>query len=820
MKRSPELRKRRAGASLHGGVCGFTFICVVLLFVSARQWRAHTNDLGAALDRASAAKLRLDIEHATQSLFREQLRQAQQPQPPQQQQQPPPQQQQPPQPQQTQQTTRRGAPLSKPWWHVAADCSAYDVACPTNRRGRYAPYPLESLPTDVGILPVLVDAAAFSAKAGSWTDDSVAKEDASRARLRNALASKQTAPLSTWWRAVTASDAAAISAAQRPQRASYMLNASAPWESRIRAVLPAAESYDRSTFIKGCVAWTMTNKAYGEAMLHEVVDMASTTAGFEDRFFVVALDLETLRAAAAAGFRAVSAPDDVSRTAKNGNERLRHAVQHSKYFVSLWLVRNHVDFFFFEMDVWFVRPAQDIVDALARSPIVQDRVLRIAESTWPHRYERGVVGPLQMIVAAAQNRPTAANIGVFAAVASDATREFFEAWLAEALTRPSAHDQLLFHHLLTYSRMTADGKVAEGKPRLQTPKKPVFHAFIPVFIGACSILPIPNEKTVFVHTLGNTPLKAQHGKMVHAKELAVWHGMGSPSVGGSPLATYYGAGAHSGTRYVALDGPLGGSISLCDETGYHNVRFVKAKVALLVLVAAMTDRVVILPKVVIDYHAYFLWTLLDVESLVPLTIGWRETNFVANRRSWHNRTHPWRSVAALNLEREVVGIYRQDEAGAEAMEWFKLRRDKRSPSWQSTHLDELSAALNVAGDAEVLLVNAAFISGEFVAALANCATFAEMRGPQCKGRGMPSLLAAVYYKLKWCVLTFGLQTGRRLSDRIVGSALRDCARCGKDVNLKRHVSETFQGFDCFGVGDSAGPHQQALDQVALHRLGQ
>ena len=75
--------------------------------------------------------------------------------------------------------------------------------------------------------------------------------------------------------------------------------------------------------------------------------------------------------------------------------------------------------------------------------------------------------------------------------------------------------------------------------------------------------------------------------MTHAKELGLWHGRASPKKGGT---TYYGPGAHAGTKYIALDAQFGGAISLCDLTGYHNARFVKAKVTILALAAAMTGE--------------------------------------------------------------------------------------------------------------------------------------------------------------------------------------------------------------------------------------
>ncbi|KAJ1449383.1 hypothetical protein M885DRAFT_597661 [Pelagophyceae sp. CCMP2097] len=784
MLRTQEPRKRRTAAPLGGyfaGVC----ISFAYLVVSVRQWQRHQVDLDAALQRASGAQRRLDDELVTQQRLREQLRQLRQSQP----------QHQPPQPRRL------------PWWRVAADCSAYDVNCPTNNRDRYAAYPLEDVPEDVKGLPLLVNDELPPVGADELPP--VRADNASHGRLRRALASAARtsaapAPLSVWWRSVTAPDASAVATAAQPRRAALMLNETTPWEARLRAVLPPPSAFDKSTFIKGCVAWTMTDKSYGEAMLHDVVDMAATTAGFGDRFFIVALDRETLRAAAAGGLRAVGAPGfDAAlagvpdRVKEHGaaSERLRAVVQQSKYFISHWLVAHDVDFFFFEMDVWFVASAQRIVEALQRSKTVQAIREDVAASAWPHRAERGIVGPLQLVVAAAQNNPIASNIGVFAVVASDATREFFADWLEEARTRAGEHDQKLFHNLLSLARFTADGapdKAWKGRPLVPPPTLPLFHAFIPVHVGACSILPVPTERTVFLHTLGNTPLKSQHGKQLHAKELAAWHGLGAPTSCGAQLPTYYGPGAHDGrTKYVALDEALTGAVSLCEE---RNPRFLRAKIALLVLV-------------VVDFHAFFTWTVLDLASVVPLTQGWRETNFMSTKRAWHNATAPFRSVAGLNLEADAVGVYRQDERGNEIAQWYRLRRNANhatgaapppsgSSAWQSVQLDELAAALALAGDEELLLINPSFVGAEFVSVLSGCAAGNQPDGPTCSSQGLPSAFAAVYYRLKWC------------STR------------GWWWNLDRHVSKTFQDFDCFNSGHAEGPHQRELDDIALRRLGE
>ena len=66
---------------------------------------------------------------------------------------------------------------------------------------------------------------------------------------------------------------------------------------------------------------------------------------------------------------------------------------------------------------------------------------------------RAPLEDLDLYVAAHQNNPTSTNIGVYAARATDASREFFSGLLEEMRLKPGKHDQLLFHNLLTWHRM-------------------------------------------------------------------------------------------------------------------------------------------------------------------------------------------------------------------------------------------------------------------------------------------------------------------------------------------------------------------------------
>ena len=223
--------------------------------------------------------------------------------------------------------------------------------------------------------------------------------------------------------------------------------------------------------------------------------------------------------------------------------------------------------------------------------------------------------------------------------------------------------------------------------------------------------------------------------------------------------------AHGARTYLALDGtPLGG-ISLCEKEGYHNGRFVKTKIALLAAMAAATGRTLLLPRVLVDYHTYFLWTFLDLSSL-GVGVDFRETNFLHNPRARASPDRPMDSVARVALGRGAV-------AGA-------VGADGAGPVWAALDpnqdvVDHWAAALEPHAAAELLLVNLDFVDGEFVAVLTNCAPDARK---QCLRRvGVPPEFLDFFQRLRWC---------------------------GETVDLNKMATKSFQGFDCFAKGE---PHK-------------
>ena len=90
--------------------------------------------------------------------------------------------------------------VGRPSWMVIADCSTYDVGCVSLRREEYAAYPLEDR-SHGPIVPGRVEAGV-----GEALERRVAREAFSSGRAQ-------------WWRSVTSSTEAAISAASARSQA-------------------------------------------------------------------------------------------------------------------------------------------------------------------------------------------------------------------------------------------------------------------------------------------------------------------------------------------------------------------------------------------------------------------------------------------------------------------------------------------------------------------------------------------------------------------------------------------------------------------------
>mmetsp|Transcript_34201 Transcript_34201/g.109827 ORF Transcript_34201/g.109827 Transcript_34201/m.109827 type:complete len:890 (+) Transcript_34201:619-3288(+) len=658
---------------------------------------------------------------------------------------------------------RRKKPLES--WRVLTECDAYDLRCPL--RLRFDAYPLKE---PAGVLPY----SSWATKK-QGTDLAAAMRSADR-RSRRAR----------WWRRVTASDAAATTEATRR---GFDVAA-------LRSTTTLDESLEKATASLTLVTWTMTDERYAAEMLDDVVAMAATYLP-QAPMVVVCLDRPTARACVASGYRCAVVPlakakeeenprkekdlvkEEYTFPQKKKEDPLRSLVQNAKFEASRWFVDHGVSFIFFEMDVWFVQAATAL-------PTARELL-------------RGESPPTDIAVAAHQNNPTATNIGVYAVEANVRTRLFFKNLVDEAAHVPDKHDQLVFHNVLSWHRLARAGKEPPKRdnwkdmPSVPLPETPVTFAFIPPHVGVCSITPVPTEDTVFVHTLGTSPLQEAHGKRLHAKELGVWFTNRRRRDVEFAEKTKSSEQHHEEKqhqrkkrkrKYLAYDGHPLNALSICEKEGYHSANYVKARLTFLVGLARATNRILILPKIIADYYVVYAWTFLDLASLDEGLCEWRETNFATRRDNWFNDTHPFSSVAQVSFKKNgLVGValdgrttwlahdhdlQEQHTTTAEeeqdaAAEFFKQK---------GHHWDLWASVLETLDDRELLLVNDDFLEGDFVRLIVNCDDEDHCATQHSKAAG---LFHTVFRRLRWC---------------------------GDTINLKKHASISFQGFDCYGQGTS------------------
>ena len=188
---------------------------------------------------------------------------------------------------------------------------------------------------------------------------------------------------------------------------------------------------------------------------------------------------------------------------------------------------------------------------------------------------------------------------------------------------------------------------------------------------------------------------------------------------------------------------------------FHDLNAFKYTMALLLALARRTGRIFIMPKILADHGAHYLWHILDFSTVEEMGIEYRETNFPHNPKSWRSEEVPFQSVA-----RTAVGSIMDPDA--ERTMYVQLPNNNGDPSegafkaWnftddvlESDALDTwwaMHTAIPDIDSAELLLVNPHILNDGFT-----------LRLDGKLNRKDPSLLSiaemeilAVYKRLKWC----------------------------------------------------------------------
>ena len=342
------------------------------------------------------------------------------------------------------------------------------------------------------------------------------------------------------------------------------------------------------------VAFTISDYSYAQDMLHDVFQMMDHVVGFSPKHFVlIAIDVSTVEMACRYGYPVVFWKE-------SDKESLKDAVANTKLILSMEFVSRGLDFFFTEMDVWWIKSP--------RKSLIQ--------------FQQSNSGPRRnhLLFSGHQNNPTAPNIGVYAAKSNGFSKEYFQVCLDVLKLRPETHDQWamaevhrLFEHTLRNQTYKLGG---DWGPKGPPPTPDVQLAFEAQYWSPHEIVaderPMPTGETMAIHTLCDTPLLNPHGKKMIAKELGAYYGF-QTSAGPyrvQEVATekteegvidesgYYNRNSKGHRRYLVLDGPIRSNFySMVIQDQYHDRGLFQWIIALVFAIAKLTDRILILPQV-------------------------------------------------------------------------------------------------------------------------------------------------------------------------------------------------------------------------------
>jgi hypothetical protein len=150
------------------------------------------------------------------------------------------------------------------------------------------------------------------------------------------------------------------------------------WQDQLDELLAHKISPDNVTHM---VAFTISDYNYAFDMMHDFFEMNNRIVGYSNATFMVAIDYETMELACRYNYPVLAWPSALQRdsnsnstsmssssdteepaiNAADQNEELKAAVANTKFEVSYALVKRNTSFFFYEMDVWFLKSPKSII---------------------------------------------------------------------------------------------------------------------------------------------------------------------------------------------------------------------------------------------------------------------------------------------------------------------------------------------------------------------------------------------------------------------------------------------------------------------------
>jgi hypothetical protein len=482
-----------------------------------------------------------------------------------------------------------------PSWAVVTQCSIYHTDCPNHLEFEAYPFPLLPMPSKEDEQHIILSSTKTNEWIEEWKKQSDKKSDGDLVGYEYP---------------------AKVDDSNRKECiiSTQTLSIEDQLAKVLKHLVPLEDTHKM-------IAFSMTDETYAKDMLHEVYEMNNDIVGFKGAFFFVAMDLYTANMACDFGYPVVAMPK---------NDDLKKQVQSTKVIISKLLVERGQSFLFYEMDVWFIR---------SPLPLLRQRM-----------------NDYDFLCSTHQWNPRELNIGFYAALANEGTINYFKDSLDIMEKNPLAHDQKIMHVVaddntaILANRPVQDhnncgwcGDMSVSFPAVKA-TNPIRVGLLDPHVVVSSLYPVPTEGTVALHTLADMPLKGPFGKQMVAKELGAWYGWGSSSKAGY----YHREGAYRRYLFLENSGTRGGQ-SFVQPQGYHNIQAFRRQIAVLATLAKMTNRILILPQVLGDFHAQPLWIYLDLESLEKNGTVYREANFAYNKKSWYSHTKPFECVTQMAI---------------------------------------------------------------------------------------------------------------------------------------------------------------------------
>jgi hypothetical protein len=655
-----------------------------------------------------------------------------------------------------------------PHWRLATDCSSYSFDCfvVAQRENKYKPYPftlsfrkeIEGFDKNENQTATRLrdewSVESFDVLPDDWIEYLEKKDSESSVVNRNYL-HPPTVPQDEYQRCL---DLAIHQNKSSIEQLDVLLHGESP------QIVPEPDT--------NMVAFTISDYGYVHDMLHDVFQMMDDVVGFSPKhFFLVAIDRQSAEMACKYGYSVVLWKAD------EGN--LRDAVANTKVILSHALVKQGIDFFFTEMDVWWIRsPKLNLVD-------------------FQNRHKRDDGERKHIYFSGHQNNFNAPNIGVYAVKADRYTEEYFRVCLDVLKEKPETHDQHVLQEVHRLFEHTYDDRpyVFGGAfkpdgppdtPQIQNPFKAMY--FSPHEVVADE-RPMTTQQTLAIHTLNGMPLQAPHGKKMVAKELGVYYGFHSQPRAtadtNTAAAGYYDRSGEN-RRYIWLDSDIRNNFySIAHEDRYHDRHVLEWTIAIMIAIARKTDRILVLPQVFdsdMDAGTYFTWTMMDYSKVTEM-VDFRETNFLSNPKAWRNPGNsdnveywPFESVLNTALFRavdkeETISIYNQVTNRSSIVSKKAWSSSLHRHEWLDAWVGSLSSVPEL-DSAEVLLVNPDFFmergnSWTFASRLMD---YKKSTSEQADPDALPPPVGkmerevlAIYDKLGWCWPTAFRHTANKVS---------------------------------------------------------